>query len=195
MNKGVFALIIAGILGLAMIIAIIVFPIVVKNGLISKDESVDESWAQIDAQLLRRMDLIPNLVSTVKGYAKHEKEVFENIANARSKLLSAKTPNQKASANGMLESSLGRLLAIAENYPDLKADKSFIRLQDELAGTENRITVARSRYNRTVKDYNASIRKFPGSMFAKELELTKREYFKIPESKKAQAQTPPEVKF
>ena len=195
MNKGVFALVIVGVLALLAIIAVILFPIIVKNGLISKDEAVDEAWAQIDAQLQRRMDLIPNLVSTVKGYAKHEKEVFESISNARSRLLSANTPNQKAAANGMLDSSLGRLLAIAEKYPDLKADKSFIRLQDELAGTENRITVARSRYNRAVKEYNASIRKFPGSMFAKDLELEKREYFKIPESKKVQAQAPPEVKF
>ena len=193
--KGIFALVVVGVLALVAILTLVLFPIIVKNGLISKDESVNESWAQVDAQLQRRMDLIPNLVSTVKGYAKHEKEVFKSIADARSNLLSAKTPSQKANANSMLESSLGRLLAIAERYPDLKADKSFIRLQDELAGTENRITVARSRYNRAVKDYNASIRKFPGSMFAKDLELTKREYFKIPESKKAQAQSPPEVQF
>jgi len=173
----------------------LLFPIIVKNGLITKDETVNEAWAQIDAQLQRRMDLIPNLVNTVKGYAKHEKEIFENIGKARSQLLAAKSPSQKALANGMLESSLGRLLAIAENYPTLKADKAFIRLQDELAGTENRITVARSRYNTIVKAYNASIRKFPGSLFASDLELKKREYFNIPSNMKQQAETPPEVKF
>ena len=195
MNKGTFALVIVGVLVLIAVIAAVIFPISVKNTLIGKDEAVNETWAQIETQLQRRMDLIPNLVSTVKGYAKHEKEVFESISNARSKLLSATTPKQKATANGLLDSSIGRLLAIAENYPDLKADKSFIRLQDELAGTENRITVARSRYNRAVKDFNASIRQFPGSLFAKDLKFSRREYFSVPVNKQAQAEKPPEVKF
>lgn len=165
----------------------------VKNGLIAKDEAVDASWAQIDTQLQRRGDLIPNLVNTVKGYAKHESKIFEDIANARSKLLAAKGPAGKAEADAALTGALGRLLAVVENYPNLKADKSFIRLQDELAGTENRIAVARKRYNDAVKIYNMSIRQFPGSFFAQGLGLEKREYYEPPN--KNELQKPPEVNF
>ena len=191
MNKGVLF---GGIAVLLLIVGgVILFPIIVKNGLIAKDETVNEAWAQVEAQLQRRVDLIPNLVNTVKGYAKHEKEVFADVSNARSRLLAAKTPSEKADADSMLKSSLGRLLAIAENYPELKANQSFIRLQDELAGTENRIAVARSRYNSRVKEFNAAIRKFPGSMFASSLDLKKRDYFQAtPQAKSA---VPPKVQF
>jgi len=158
----------------------VAFPIIVKNGLIEKDESVSEAWSQIDTQLQRRADLIPNLVSTVKGYAAHEKEIFKAVADARSKLMAANSPSMKAAASGLLNGALGRLLAVAENYPQLKADTNFARLQDELAGTENRIAVARTRYNQSVKLYNAAIRKFPGSIFADELEMTKVEYYEPP---------------
>jgi len=175
------------------IIVIAVMIISVRNSLIALDESVDEAWAQIETQLQRRMDLIPNLVKTVKGYAKHEKEVFTAVSEARSKLLNAKTPVQKAEADSLMGQTLGRLLAIAEKYPELKADNSFIRLQDELAGTENRIAVARNRYNSIVKKYNAKIRQFPGSMFAPGLGLEKREYFRTEDHKKAMQV--PQVEF
>ena len=118
-----------------------------RNDLIALDENVNEAWSNIDADLQRRNDLIPNLVSTVKGYASHEEEVFTNIADARSKLAGATTMKEKAEADATLTAGLGRLLAIAENYPELKANEGFLRLQDELAGTENRIKVTRKRYN------------------------------------------------
>lgn len=187
------------VLGIAFIILIIVlivgvaFPIIVKNGLIDKNAQVQESWAQIDTQLLRRADLIPNLVNTVKGYAKHEKEIFADVSNARARLIGAASPSAKADASGALNSALGRLLAIAENYPALKADNTFIRLQDELAGTENRISVARTRYNTAVKIYNAAILKFPGSLFASGMQMKEAEYFKIPEGRNVEG--PPEVNF
>ena len=152
----------------------------VRNGLIAADEEVNDQWAQIDTQLQRRVDLIPNLVSAVKGYMAHEEKIFTGIAEARSRLLTAKGPEAKASASAEVTGALGRLLAVAENYPQLKANENFIRLQDELAGTENRIAVARGRYNQAVKAYNRAIRQFPGSLFAPGLELEKRGYFDPP---------------
>ena len=185
----------SGVIIFIIVLAVIAiaFPIVVKNGLIDKDESVQESWKQIETQLQRRADLIPNLVSTVKGYASHEKEVFTAVSDARSKLLAAKGPQETGIASSLLNGAMGRLLAISESYPELKADTSFVRLQDELAGTENRIAVTRTRYNKTVKIYNASIRKFPGNLFADKMELGKAEYYEPPNS--AALQTPPEVNF
>ena len=150
----------------AIVIISVIAAISIRNGLIERDEGVKAAWSQIDTQLQRRADLIPNLVNTVKGYAAHEEKIFTEIADARSRLLAAKGPAAKAEAGAMVESALGRLLAIAENYPTLKANENFIRLQDELAGTENRISVARTRYNDTAREFNASIRKFPGSLFA-----------------------------
>lgn len=141
----------------------------VKNTLIAKNEAVKTAWSQVDIVLQRRADLIPNLVETVKGYAKQEQTVFGDIARARSQLLSAGTPQQKISANSQLDGALGRLLAIAENYPQLKSNENFLRLQDELAGTENRIAVERQRYNDTLKDYNVYVQQFPNSVFASSL--------------------------
>ncbi len=184
-----------GFLGFVLLIAIILIGVVVSvwNGLVTKDETVKSEWSQIDAQLQRRADLIPNLVSTVKGYAAHEKAIFEGVANARAGLLSAKTPLQKADANDALSASLGRLLAIAESYPNLKADQSFIRLQDELAGTENRVAVARIRYNEAAKTLNAAIRGFPGALFAGMAGVKPADYFQPKD--KAAVEKPPEVKF
>lgn len=177
------------------VILVAVFTVIsIRNGLIGRDESVKAAWSQIDAQLQRRADLIPNLVSTVKGYAAHEDKIFTEVAEARSKLLAAKGPAAKAEAGAQVESALGRLLAIAENYPNLKANESFIRLQDELAGTENRIAVARTRYNDTARAYNAAIRMFPGSLFAPGLGLGQAEYFQPPEGSAA-VQKAPVVKF
>jgi LemA protein len=140
-----------------------------KNTLVAKNEAVKTAWSQVDIVLQRRADLIPNLVETVKGYAKQEQTVFGDIAKARSQLLSAGTPEQKIAANGQLDGALGRLLLIVENYPELKSNENFLRLQDELAGTENRIAVERQRYNDTLRDYNVYVQQFPNSIFASSL--------------------------
>src|ERR1700723_4190024 len=137
-----------------------------RNQMVTLNEAVKSNWAQVDVVLQRRADLIPNLVNTVKGFAAHEETVFGDIANARAALLGAKTPGDKIAANGQLDGALGRLLAISENYPQLKSNENFLRLQDELAGTENRIAVERKRYNDSIQAYNTYIRQFPNSMFA-----------------------------
>jgi LemA protein len=161
------------------------------NSLARKDVLVDNTWAEVDNQLKRRSDLIPNLVETVKGYAAHEKELFENIANARAKLAGSATIPDKIGAANELSGFLGRLLAIAENYPLLRANENFLKLQDELAGTENRIAVSRMRYNEAVKDFNTAIRVFPSNIMAGFLGYTKKDFFEIPES----AKEVPQVKF
>jgi len=137
-----------------------------RNTLVQKNEAVKSSWSQVDIVLQRRADLIPNLVETVKGYAQQEQTVFGDIAKARSALLSAGTPQQKIAANGQLDGALGRLLLVVENYPQLKSNENFMRLQDELAGTENRIAVERKRYNDTLQDYNTYVQQFPNNIFA-----------------------------
>jgi LemA protein len=134
--------------------------------MVTKSQAVEAQWHQVDVDLQRRADLIPNLVETVKGYAAQEQTVFGEIAKARSALLGAQTPAERIAANGQLEGALGRLLAISENYPQLKSNENFLRLQDELAGTENRIAVERRRYNQTVQDYNTYIGLFPNNIFA-----------------------------
>jgi LemA protein len=138
----------------------------VRNQLVAKDQAVKAQWSQVDIVLQRRADLIPNLVETVKGYAQQEVTVFGDIAKARSALLSAGTPSEKMAANGQLDGALGRLLLIVENYPQLKSNENFMRLQDELAGTENRIAVERKRYNDTLKDYNTYVLMFPNNIYA-----------------------------
>ena len=137
-----------------------------RNQMVVKSQTVEAQWHQVDVDLQRRADLIPNLVETVKGFAAQEQTVFGDIAKARSALLSAQTPSERIAANGQLEGALGRLLAIVENYPQLKSNENFLRLQDELAGTENRIAVERRRYNLAVQDYNTYIGLFPNNIFA-----------------------------
>ncbi len=137
-----------------------------RNQMVTKNEAVKSAWAQVDVVLQRRVDLIPNLVETVKGFAAQEQTVFHDIAAARSALLGAQTPADKIAANGQLDGALGRLLLIVENYPQLKSNENFLRLQDELAGTENRIAVERKRYNDTLQDYNTFVGLFPNSLFA-----------------------------
>jgi LemA protein len=137
-----------------------------RNQMAIKREAVNAAWSQVDVVLQRRADLIPNLVATVKGFAVHEEQVFSEIAQARSALIGAKTPADKIAANGALDSALSRLLVITENYPQLKSNENFLRLQDELAGTENRIAVERRRYNDTLQDYNTYISLFPNSFVA-----------------------------
>jgi LemA protein len=138
----------------------------VRNTLVTKNEAVKAAWSQVDIVLQRRADLIPNLVNTVKGYAQQEQTVFGEIANARAALLSARDPQDKIAANQRLDGALGRLLAVVENYPNLKSNENFLRLQDELSGTENRIAVERKRYNDSLQDYNTYIQQFPHNIYA-----------------------------
>jgi LemA protein len=156
------------VVGVLVLIVLMVFGqyVGVKNSLVSKDEAVKSAWSQVDIVLQRRADLIPNLVETVKGYAQQEVTVFGDIAKARSALLSAGTPSDKIAANGQLDGAIGRLLLVVENYPQLKSNENFLKLQDELAGTENRIAVERKRYNDILKDYNTYVRQFPNSIYA-----------------------------
>ena len=158
------------------------------NSLQIMDEDVNSKWAQVDNQLKRRNDLIPNLVATVKGYAQHESQIFSDVANARAKLSgSLKTDDLKSvqQSTNELNGALSRLLLVVERYPDLKADKNFIALQDELAGTENRIAVARMDYNESVKTLNAKIRTFPTSIIANFANIKSRDYFEVDEKEKA----------
>ncbi|MCD6485895.1 MAG: LemA family protein [Syntrophobacterales bacterium] len=161
------------------------------NNFVTLDEGVKASWAQVENQLQRRYDLIPNLVATVKGFAKQEKEVFIDVTEARAKVGGAKNIPDKIAANNQLTGALSRLLVTVERYPDIKSNQNFIRLQDELAGTENRIAVERRRYNETVKTYNVKIRTFPSNIMAGMFGFTKAEFFDVPESAKGV----PEVKF
>jgi len=137
-----------------------------QNQMVQKDEAVRSAWSQVDVNLQRRADLIPNLVETVKGFTKEESTVFGDIANARAGLLNAQGPEARIKANGTLDSAFGRLLALTENYPQLRSSDQFMRLQDELAGTENRIAVSRRYYNQALQDYNTFIRQFPNSIWA-----------------------------
>jgi LemA protein len=165
MKFGLIALIIVGIL--------VVFGLVMAgslfgthNQLVQEREAIKASWAQVDVVLQRRADLIPNLVETVKGYAKHEETAIDSVTAARAALGGAQTPKEKIAANGQLDTALSRLLVVVENYPNLKANENFMRLQDELAGTENRIAVERRKYNETVQKYNTDIELFPNNIAA-----------------------------
>src|SRR5215212_5688374 len=161
------------------------------NKFVSQEEAVKAQWAQVQNQLQRRNDLIPNLVETVTGYAQHEEAVFKEIADARSKLLAAKTPEETIAAANQQTSALGRLLAVVENYPNLKANEQFNRLMDELAGTENRISVERMRYNERVQEYNTSRRQFPANLTARMFGFKSHPFFEAP----PEAQQVPRVKF
>src|SRR6478672_2370655 len=164
----------------------------VKNTLVQKNETVKSAWSQVDVVLQRRSDLIPNLVNTVKGFATHEEKVFGDIAAARAAMSGARTPAEKIAANGQLDSALSRLLVVVENYPQLRSNENFLRLQDELAGTENRIAVERRRYNETVQDYNTYISLFPNSLVASFGGFTRNDaYFETEEG----ARQVPKVNF
>jgi LemA protein len=172
--------------GVALLLLLIVGGSLVGryNGMVRQNEQIDNAWAQVKVVLQRRADLIPNLVETVKGYAAHEKEIFENVAEARGRLAGATNPQEAAAANAGMTAALGRLIAIAENYPVLKANENFIRLQDELAGTENRVAVERRTYNETVRTYNAQIKTFPNNFISGFFGFKEREYFEADESAK-----------
>jgi LemA protein len=155
------------------------------NGLVAGQNNINGQWAQVENQLQRRNDLIPNLVKVVKGYAKHEKDVFANIADARARLAGAKSIDDKVKANNDMSNAISRLLMIAENYPNLKANQNFLALQDQLEGTENRIAIERQRYNELVKNYNNTRNFFPGNIIGGIFKFEKnKEYIKVPESKK-----------
>ena len=181
------------VLGVILLLALLVGGKLISgyNNVIAMDENVKGKWAQVENQLKRRYDLIPNLIETVKGYAKHEKELFENIAEARTKYFQANSVKDKVAGANRLEGVLSRLLLLQERYPDLKANQSFLKLQDSLEGTENRIAVERKRYNDAVQILNTYIRTFFGRFFAAFANVSKAEYYEIPEGEKAV----PKVKF
>jgi LemA protein len=192
MRRGLLVLL--GLVGVFVLIALFVFGSFksTQNQLVQKDEEVKSTWSNVDVQLQRRADLIPNLVETVKGFTKEESTVFGDIANARAGLLNARDPKAKIAANGTLDSAFGRLLALTENYPQLRSSEQFMRLQDELAGTENRIGVARIRYNKSLQDYNQFVRSFPNSVWAGILGFHVNDaYFEA----SAASRTAPSVKF
>ena len=181
------------VLGAILLLALLVGGKLISgyNTVISMDENVKGKWAQVENQLKRRYDLIPNLVETVKGYAKHEKELFENIAEARTKYFQANSVKDKVAGANRLEGVLSRLLLLQERYPDLKANQSFLKLQDSLEGTENRIEKKKKRYNDAVQILNTYIRTFFGRFFAAFASVSKAEYYEVPEGEKAV----PKVKF
>src|SRR5215470_6475740 len=182
------------VLGVLVVIAFLLVSSFIgrRNQMAVKREAVNAAWAQVDVVLQRRADLIPNLVETVKGIAAQEQKVFGDIAAARAALIGAKTPADKIAANGQLDSALSRLLVVVENYPQLRSNENFMRLQDELAGTENLIAVERRRYNETVQDYNTYIALFPNSMIAGFAGFTRNDaYFKTEEG----ARQAPKVNF
>ena len=186
-------------IGIVILIVVVLIALLIggsfvprRNQMAIKREAVSAAWSQVDVVLQRRADLIPNLVETVKGYAVQEQVVFGEIARARSALLGASTPAAKIAANGQLDSALGRLLVLVENYPQLKSNENFMRLQDELAGTENRIAIERRRYNEVVQDYNTYISTFPNSLVASFSGFTRNDaYFKTDEG----ARQAPKVNF
>src|ERR1700729_4190743 len=184
---------------LALVAVIVIVALIVggsyvssRNQMVTLNETVKSNWAQVDVVLQRRSDLIPNLVETVKGFAAHEETVFGDIAKARSALMGAQTPQDKIAANGQLDGALSRLLVVVENYPQLKSNENFLRLQDELAGTENRIAVERRKYNETVQKYNTDIELFPNNIAASMFGFQRNDaYFKT----EAGARNAPKVSF
>src|SRR5436190_4101514 len=161
------------------------------NRIVALREQIDAAWAQVENQLQRRNDLIPNLVEVTRGYAAHERDIFVHVADARARLMSAGSRDEKIAAAGEVSTALGRLLAIAERYPDLKANQQFARLSDELAGTENRIAVERMRYNEAVRAYHAYIKSFPTMLYARSVGFEPQPYFEVP----PEAQKVPRVDF
>ncbi len=180
-----------GLILLIVLAVILLWAIAIYNGLIKLKNRVDEAWSDIDVQLKRRYDLIPNLVNTVKGYAAHEKEAFEKVTEARARAMSAGTTEDKAQAENMLSNTLKSLFAIAEAYPDLKANQNFLELQRELTDTEDKIQASRRFYNGNVRDFNTKIEIFPNNLFAGILNFTKRQFFEAQGAEKEAI----EVKF
>lgn len=191
MGKAKLSVIIAVVLIFVVVFSIYSFFKNTYNQLVILDENVKTEWAQVENQLQRRYDLIPNLVETVKGYAEHEKETFIEVTNARSRVAGAQTQQEKIEANNTLSNALGRLLVVVEKYPELKANQNFLRLQDELAGTENRLSVERRRYNETVRTYNQKIRSFPVNLISGLFGFQRAELFEVA----SEVKQAPQVKF
>jgi LemA protein len=192
MSKGLW--IVLGVVGVLVLVVLMVFSSYVsaRNQMVAKDQNVKSMWSEVDVQLERRADLIPNLVETVKGFTKEESTVFGDIANARAGMLNAQGPAAKIAANGQLDGAIGRLLLLTENYPQLRSSEQFMRLQDELSGTENRIGVARKRYNDAIQDYNTFILQFPNNIWAGMAGYKQNDaYF----TASPEARTVPSVKF
>ena len=182
---------IVGIIVLVVAVVLVLGIVGIYNGLITLKNRVDEAWSDIDVQLKRRHDLIPNLVSTVKGYATHERELFEKVTQARTAAMGAQTPGEKEQTENVLSGTLKSLFAVAENYPDLKANQNFLELQRELTDTEDKIQASRRFYNGNVRDFNTKIEVFPSNIIAGMLKFTKREFFAAEEGEKGAV----EVKF
>jgi len=182
--------VILGALGLVVVLGVVAV-VGFYNGLVTKTTNIDGQWAQVETQYQRRFDLIPNLVNTVKGLFEQEQAVFGQISEARTRYSGATTVDEKAAAAGELESALARLLVIVESYPEIKSDAAVVGLMDELAGTENRVAVERRRFNDLVKDYNTTIKRFPGNMIAPMFGFTERAFFEAAEG----AEEAPTVEF
>ena len=184
-----------GVVGVLVVVGLMIFGSFVgaQKQFVAKDEAVKAAWSDVDTQLERRADLIPNLVETVKGFTKEESSVFTEVAEARKGLMNAGTPKDKIEANGQLDTAMNKFLVLVENYPQLRSNEQYMRLQDELAGTENRITVSRRRYNDTLRDYNTFVRQFPNSIWAGLAGFQAKEdaYFQA----SAGAKNVPQVKF
>ncbi|NLG34702.1 MAG: LemA family protein [Lentisphaerae bacterium] len=188
MGKGCL---LAAVVGVVLVVLVSLTFMGMYNGIVTKDEECNKAWANVESVLQRRFDLIPNLVSTVKGYAAHEKGTLEEVTRLRSQWGEAQTPEAKAGVASMLEGALGRLMVVVENYPELKANENFIRLQDELSGTENRINVERQRYNSAVQGFNTTIRQMPTALIARLAGFTPRTSFEAASG----AESAPSVQF
>jgi LemA protein len=180
---------------LGVIVVIALFAIVIYNRLVSLRQTVDQAWSDVSVQLKQRHDLVPNLVETVKGYAAHERGTLDAVVKARNAAVSAAGPEAQAQAEGMLSGALRQLFALAEAYPDLKANQNFLRLQSDLADIENKIAAARRFFNNAVQEYNSSIQQFPAVLFAASLGFTGRTFFELEEGERAAVNTVPQVKF
>lgn len=179
----------------AVVVGAVLFVLVTYNALVTLKVRVDEAWSDITVQLKRRADLIPNLVSTVKGYAKHEKSVFEEVTAARAAVVGAGSPKEAAKADNMLTDALKSVFAVAEAYPDLKASQNFVELQQELVDTEDKIQAARRFYNSGVRDLNTKMQLFPNNLFAKTMGFSEREFFDVEESERKKVEKPVDVDF
>jgi LemA protein len=180
---------------IAIVVVIVVFLVVIYNRLVSLRQTVNQAWSDITVQLKQRQDLVPNLVETVKGYAAHERGTLEAVTNARAAAASARTPEAQAQAENMLTGALRQLFAVAEAYPDLKANQNFLRLQSDLSDLENKIAASRRFFNNAVQEYNSSIQQFPAVILAGPMGFTQRTFFDVDDAAKATLNTAPQVKF
>lgn len=184
-----------GLILLILIVALIIFVIAVYNRLVALRQTCRQAWGDVDVQLKQRHDLIPNLVETVKGYAAHEKDTLEAVVQARNSAVAAGNVGEQGAAEGMLTAALGKLFALAEAYPDLKADGTFLRLQSALQDVENKIAAARRFFNNAVAEYNTAQEQFPAALFARQLGFEPRDYFELQGAEKVAASVPPKISF